>query len=206
MIVIGDGAILVAFGKIDKAANEIGDGVVRIDTDGVIAIGDGAILVAFGGIGNAAIVIGDGAILRSLRVAARQNPRAAVYLQIAVLLLLAIAPIRVFGSGGPRAESECGEHDKNPWREHHRFNSCKERLRQSIRLPAAAGGCKCRTAHAKGEKGRSPHFRPEPGQFHVFQNSCRLCENSDAKQSNRIFTEIWPVLSDQAPINRKNSL
>ena len=36
--------------------------------------------------------------------------------------------------------------------------------------------------------------------------SCRLCENSDAKLANRIFAEIWPVLSDQKPVNRRNSL
>jgi len=35
---------------------------------------------------------------------------------------------------------------------------------------------------------------------------CRLCENSDAKPSNPIFAQFWPVLSDQKPADRENSL
>jgi hypothetical protein len=38
------------------------------------------------------------------------------------------------------------------------------------------------------------------------QNLSRLCENSDAKPSNPIFAQFWPVLSDQKPANRENSL
>jgi hypothetical protein len=33
-----------------------------------------------------------------------------------------------------------------------------------------------------------------------------LCENSETELVNPIFAEIWPVLSDQKPANRKNSL
>jgi hypothetical protein len=36
--------------------------------------------------------------------------------------------------------------------------------------------------------------------------SSRLCENSDAKLANPVFVEFSPVLSDQRPITRKNSL
>ena len=32
------------------------------------------------------------------------------------------------------------------------------------------------------------------------------CENSDAKRGNPICAQFWPVLSDQRPVNRKNSL
>jgi len=34
----------------------------------------------------------------------------------------------------------------------------------------------------------------------------RECENSDAKLSNPIFAEFWPILSDQKPVNHKTSL
>jgi hypothetical protein len=40
----------------------------------------------------------------------------------------------------------------------------------------------------------------------LVHNSCRLCENSDAKLTNRIFAEFWAVLSDQKPTDRKRSL
>jgi len=36
--------------------------------------------------------------------------------------------------------------------------------------------------------------------------SSRLCENSDAKPSNPIFAQFWPVLSDQKPADREYSL
>ena len=42
--------------------------------------------------------------------------------------------------------------------------------------------------------------------FRVVRFSCRLCENTGAKLANPIFAEFWPVLSDQKPANRKNSL
>jgi hypothetical protein len=35
---------------------------------------------------------------------------------------------------------------------------------------------------------------------------CRLCENLDAKSSNPIFVQLWPVLSDQKAANRENWL
>ena len=34
----------------------------------------------------------------------------------------------------------------------------------------------------------------------------RLCENSDAALTKPVFTEVSPVLSDQTPANRENSL
>ena len=33
-----------------------------------------------------------------------------------------------------------------------------------------------------------------------------LCENSDATLTNSVFAEFSPVLSDQTPVNRENSL
>ena len=36
--------------------------------------------------------------------------------------------------------------------------------------------------------------------------SSRLCENSDAALTKPVFTEVSPVLSDQTPANRENSL
>jgi len=42
--------------------------------------------------------------------------------------------------------------------------------------------------------------------FRVVRFSCRLCENSETELVNPIFAEIWPVLGDQKPTNRKNSL
>jgi hypothetical protein len=42
--------------------------------------------------------------------------------------------------------------------------------------------------------------------FRTIHFSCRLCENSDAKLSDPIFAQFWPVLSDQKPANRENPL
>jgi hypothetical protein len=48
--------------------------------------------------------------------------------------------------------------------------------------------------------------RLEGGGTVLVQKSSRLCENVDAKSVDPIFAEIWPVLSDQNPANRENSL
>ena len=40
----------------------------------------------------------------------------------------------------------------------------------------------------------------------VVHFSCKLCQNSETELVNPIFAEIWPVLSDQKPANRKNLL
>jgi hypothetical protein len=41
---------------------------------------------------------------------------------------------------------------------------------------------------------------------HLSRKACRLCENPDATLTNRVFAEFSPILSDQKPANRKNSL
>src|ERR1039457_2062397 len=58
LVVVVDGAVVLAFVEVGVAAIGEGQGVVRIELDGLVEILDGAVVLAFVGVGAAAIVEG----------------------------------------------------------------------------------------------------------------------------------------------------
>ena len=60
---------MLAFGAVGDAAIVEGDGVARVELDGLVVVLDGAVVLAFGAVGDAAIAEGDGEVV--LRFLAR---------------------------------------------------------------------------------------------------------------------------------------
>ena len=56
--VVGDGAVVVTFGTVGKAAVVVGADVFRIDLDNLGVVGNGAVVVALGSVGDTAAEVG----------------------------------------------------------------------------------------------------------------------------------------------------
>ena len=109
-VVIGDGAVIIAFAVISVAAIIIGFRVLPVESNGLTVIGDGAVIIAFAVIGGAAVDVG----VRVFRVKADGLTVIGYGAVIIALVVISVAAVDV----GVRGLSDRGgrPHHNRRWR------------------------------------------------------------------------------------------
>src|SRR5262245_63549196 len=60
LVIVGDGAVEVAFGRVCVAPVEVGPGVPRVESDRLVVVGDGTVVLLLVIAGQASIEVGPG--------------------------------------------------------------------------------------------------------------------------------------------------